>query len=256
MLAGMSVDYYTRLERGNLTGVSEQVLESLADALQLDEAERAHLSDLARAATTSPVRRRARTPRRPRGSVRPELVWVLRSMDGVPAMIRNDRRDILATNVLGRALYSELYVDDPDGTPNLARFTFLDPRARRFFPDWTGSATNLVASLRTVAGRSPDDKELAGLIGELSTRSQEFARMWAAHDVRLHRSGAKGVHHPAVGDLALTYESMELPGDPGLSLVVYAAEPGSASADGLALLASWAATQGREDRATTSAGDR
>lgn len=259
MLSGMSVDYYTRLERGNLTGTSEQVLSALAEALQLDEAERMHLADLARAANAGPSRRAPRAARPPRGAVRREVQWMLDSMQGVPAMVRNDRRDIVATNTLGRALYSELY-RDPVRPANLARFTFLDPRARDFFMDWDRSATDLAASLRTAAGRTPDDRILSSLIGELTTRSTEFSRMWAAHDVRLHRSGSKRMRHPVVGELTLTYESMDLPGDPGHSLIVYTAEPASTSAANLLLLAGWAeqtraeASQpGQDDRSATRA---
>lgn len=234
MLAGVSVDYYTRLERGNLTGVSEQVLTAVADALQLDEAERSHLMDLARAANATPTTR-TRTGR-PRGTVRREVRWILDSITTAPAMVRNDRRDVLAVNALARVLYAPLYSGQA-GPVNLARFTFLDPRAREFFPGWERAAADLAASLRGVAGRNPDDRELATLIGELTTRSADFTRMWAAHDVRQHRSGLKGLRHPVVGELHLAYESMELPGDRGLSLIVYTAEPGSPAAEKMARLA-------------------
>jgi transcriptional regulator with XRE-family HTH domain len=237
LLAGVSVDYYTRLERGNLGGVSEVVLDSLARALQLDEAERGHLFDLARAANTS-VRPRRRPVPQP---VRPGIQRILDAMTDVPADLRNGRRDILAANRLGYALYSELYID-PVRPANVARFVFLSPRAREFFPDWEGVASDLVANLLAEAGRNPHDRALQDLVGELSTRSQEFRGRWAAHNVRLHQTGRKRLHHPVVGDLELTYEVLALPADAGLSLVVYGAEPGSASQDGLRLLASWAAT--------------
>jgi transcriptional regulator with XRE-family HTH domain len=236
LLAGVSVDYYTRLERGNLGGVSEAVLDALARALQLDEAERGHLFDLARAANTSARPRRRPAPQR----VRPGVQRILDAMDA-PADLRNGRRDILAANRLGSALYSELFID-PVRPANVARFVFLSPRAREFFPDWEGVASDLVANLRTEAGRNPHDRGLQDLVGELSTRSQEFRSRWAAHHVRQHQTGRKRLHHPVVGDLELTYEVLALPADPGLSLVVYGAEPGSASQDGLRLLASWAAT--------------
>jgi transcriptional regulator with XRE-family HTH domain len=223
LLAGVSVDYYTRLERGNLGGVSEAVLDALAQALQLDEAERGYLFDLARAATTSVRPRRRPAPQR----VRPGIQRILDAMD-TPAEVRNGRRDILAANRLGSALYSELYLD-PVRPANLARFVFLSPRARAFFPDWESTASDLVASLRTAAGRNPHDRGLQDLVGELSTRSQEFRVRWAAHHVRRHQSGRKRLQHPVVGDLELTYEVLALPADPGLSLVVYGAEPGSAS---------------------------
>jgi transcriptional regulator with XRE-family HTH domain len=237
LVAGVSVDYYTRLERGNLGGVSEAVLDALARALQLDEAERGHLFDLARAA--NPTARPRRRPAQQR--VRPSVQRILDAIKDAPADVRNGRRDVLAANRLGYALYSELYVD-PVRPANVARFVFLSPRARAFFPDWEGTASDLVANLRSEAGRNPHDRGLQDLVGELSTRSQEFRSRWATHDVRQHQTGRKRLHHPAVGDLELTYEVLALPADPGLSLVVYGAEPGSASQDGLKLLASWAAT--------------
>jgi transcriptional regulator with XRE-family HTH domain len=246
LLAGVSVDYYTRLERGNLHGVSEAVLDALAQALQLDEAERGHLFDLARAANTT-----ARPRRRPaQQRVRPGVQRILDAMDA-PADLRNGRRDILAANRLGYALYSEIFVD-PVRPANIARFLFLSPRAREFFPDWEGTANDLVANLRTEAGRTPYDRGLQDLVGELSTRSQEFRTRWAAHNVRHHQTGRKRLHHPVVGDLELTYEVLALPADPGLSLVVYGAEPGSASQDGLRLLASWAATLDQVEQAATA----
>ncbi len=237
LLAGVSIDYYTRLERGNLAGVSESVLEALGDALQLDEAERAHLYDLARAANATPRTRRRPAPQRIRSSVQ----QTLDAMIGVPAYVRNGRRDVLAANTLGHALYSELYVD-PARPANIARFVFLSPRARIFFVDWERAASDIVAILRTEAGQNPYDQALTELVGELSTRSEEFRARWAAHHVRFHRTGYKDIQHPIVGRLHLTFEALELPADPGLSLVVYSAEPGSASADGLAMLASWAAS--------------
>lgn len=237
MLAGVSVDYYTRLERGNFGGVSESVLAAIARALQLDDAEREHLFDLARAtATVRPPRRRP-APQR----VRPTIQRILDAMTDAPAFVRNNRRDLLAANRLGYAVYSEVYADGP-APVNTARFLFLNPRARTFFLDWQGAATDMVASLRGEAGRDPHDRGLSDLVGELATRSPEFATLWAAHNVRHHTRGAKSVHHPVVGDLHLTFESMDLPADPGLALIVYGAEPGSASQDALSLLASWAAS--------------
>jgi transcriptional regulator with XRE-family HTH domain len=246
LLAGVSVDYYTRLERGNLGGVSEAVLDALAQALQLDEAERGHLFDLARAANPTARPRRGAVKQ----GVRPSVQRILDAMDA-PADVRNGRGDILAANRLGYALYSEMYID-PVRPANVARFLFLSPRAREFFPDWEGVANDLVASLRTVAGRNPHDRGLQDLVGELSTRSQEFRTRWAAHNVRQHQTGRKRLHHPVVGDLELTYEVLALPADPGLSLVVYGAEPGSASQDGLKLLASWAATLDQLDQRETA----
>jgi transcriptional regulator with XRE-family HTH domain len=238
MLAGVSIDYYIRLERGNLSGVSDSVLQALARALQLDDAEREHLLHLARAAG-APARPRRRPARQP---VRPPVQRILDAMADVPAFVRNGRRDMLAANVLGYALYSEIYAD-PARPANLARFVFLNPRARMFFPDWEGAAGDLVANLRQEAGRNPYDKALADLVGELSVQSTGFRTLWAAHNVGYHRTGLKAIHHPVVGDLQLTFEAMDLPADPGLSLVVYGAEPGSATQDALKLLSSWAASQ-------------
>ena len=245
MLAGVSVDYYTRMERGNLTGVSEEVLESLAEALQLDEAERGHLFDLARVANASGAAR-SRARHAPAPVLRPAVQRIVDALD-VPAIVRNARLDVLGTNPLGRALYAPLY-DSPThvlGAPvNSARFHFLDPTAARAF--WGEKADRVahdaVAILRAEAGRNPYDKRLTELVGELSTRSEDFRRLWASHDVRYHRSGTKEFHHPAVGLLELDYEALVLPADPGLQLNVYTAVPGSPAADGLALLASWAAT--------------
>jgi transcriptional regulator with XRE-family HTH domain len=246
MLAGVSVDYYTRLERGNLSGASEEVLEALAEALQLDEAERGHLFDLARAANASgAARSRARSAPAPR--LRPVVQRILDSLEHAPAFVRNGRLDVLGANLLGRALYSPLY-DSPERIAkrpvNTARFQFLDPvAARAFWGEQTDRlAHDAVAILRAEAGHDPYDRNLTDLVGELSTRSEDFRRLWASHDVRFHRSGTKVFHHPVVGQLELDYEALVLPADPGLQLNVYTAAPGSASGDGLKLLASWAAT--------------
>jgi len=237
LVAGMSVDYYIRLERGNLTGVSESVLESLSRALRLDDAEHAHLFDLARAQNASATTRR----RTPTSKVRPNVQRVLDSMTA-PAWVRNGRSDFLAGNALARALYAPLFLD-PSGTPNTARFAFLDPRGREYWRDWDGVTGDMVAVLRAEAARSPYDKGLTDLIGELSTRSEEFRQRWAAHDVMRHRTGTKLLHHPEVGDLDLTYETMELVTDTGLTLIVYGAEPGSPSEERLQLLANLTATE-------------
>jgi transcriptional regulator with XRE-family HTH domain len=242
MLAGVSADYYTRLEKGNLTGVSDTVLEAIAGALQLDEAERLHLLDLARAANTSPARAARKQMAQ---QVRPVTQLILNGMTDTPAFIRNGRLDVLAVNALGRALYSPAFTV-PGRPVNLARFRFLDPAARDFYPDFAESAHTTVALLRTEAGRDPFNKSLTGLIGELCTRSEEFRALWAAHDVRLHRTGLKHFRHPAVGQLDLMFETMALEADEGLTLTAYTAEPGTPSHDGLRLLASWAATHQRE----------
>jgi len=237
LLAGVSVEYYARLERGNLGGVSESVLDALARALHLDQAEREHLYDLARAASTT-----VRTPRRRAGQrIRPAVQRILDAMTDAPAFIRNGRLDLLGANRLGYALYSPVFAG-PARPANLARFQFLDPRATEYFQNWDEAAHSTVALLRTEAGRDPYDRNLSDLVGELSTRSEEFRTRWAAHDVRLHHTGVKHFHHPVVGDLSLTFEALPLPADPGLTLTAFSAEPGSASQDGLRLLASWAAT--------------
>jgi hypothetical protein len=234
----VSTHWYVRLEKGQIAGVSDDVLDAVARALRLDQAERTHLFDLARAASPT------RTPRRPaRPPIRPSLQRILDSMAGTAAFIRNGRLDILAVNPLGRALYAPAF-EDPARPANLARFTFLDRGARHFYPDWNDAANTTVALLRTEAGRDPHNRDLTDLVGELATRSDEFRTRWGAHDVRLHRAGVKHFHHPVVGTLDLTFDAMDLPGDEsvGLTLTAYTAEPCSPSADALTLLASWAAT--------------
>lgn len=245
MLAGVSVDYYTRLERGNLQGASKEVLDSLARALQLDDPERTYLFDLASAANESGGSRRRKSPSQ---RVRPSVQWMLDAMVGAPAWVRNARHDFLAANQLATALYSEMLAN-PIRPANSARFTFLDPRSHKFFVDWDRAAADIVAMLRSEAGRNPYDKALADLIGELSMRSETFRTRWAAHDVRFHRTGRKQLHHAIVGDLDLSYEAMELPGD-DLTVLVYTAEPGSKSQDALNLLASWSVTVDETRRAT------
>jgi transcriptional regulator with XRE-family HTH domain len=245
VLAGVSIDYYTRLERGNLNGVSDSVLEAVARALHLDEAERAHLFDLARTASTSAsTRRRRPTAQR----IRPGIQRLLDAMTDAPAIVRNATLDIVAANRLGRALYAPLFTG-PTKPANLARFTFVDPRAGELFPDWVDVANVTVALLRIQAGRDPDDRNLSELVGDLATRSDEFRTRWAAHNVRLHDHGDKRFRHPVVGDLILSFEELPLPADTGLTMTTYTAEAGSPSHDGLALLASWAATLDRADPA-------
>lgn len=236
MLAGLSVEYLTRLERGNASGVSDSVLDALARALQLDEAEVSHLFDLARA-----VRSTTREPRQRRpAQIRPSVQRLLDSIT-TPAFLRNGRLDLLAINPLGRALYAPVF-DDPARPANLARFCFLSARAAELYPDWQKAADTSVALLRTEAGRAPYDRSLTQLVGELCTRSSAFATRWARHDVRLHSTGVKPFHHPVVGHLALAFDAMELPADPGLTLTVYSAEPGTPEEEKLRLLASWSAT--------------
>ncbi|MFD7421119.1 helix-turn-helix transcriptional regulator [Streptomyces californicus] len=242
-LADVSVEYYAKLERGDLSGVSPAVLEALARALRLDDAERAHLANLAQAADGSDALTR---PRRrtagPRWTPHRSLQWTLDAITAGPAFVRNGRMDVLAANPLFRAFYADLYAT-PGNQRNLARFTFLDPASRRFSPDWDAFADITVAIVRTEAGRNPHDKDLHDLVGELSTRSDEFRTRWGAHNVRHHSTGTKHFHHHAVGGLALAYEGLDMAAVPGLTLTVYTAEPGSPSEEGLRLLASWAATE-------------
>jgi transcriptional regulator with XRE-family HTH domain len=236
MLTGVSTEYYARLERGNLRGASESVLESLAGALQLDEAERAHLLDLAKAAAPS----RAPGARRVRAEVRPSVERILAGMTGTPAYIRNSRMDIVAANSLCFALYGGIL--SADTLPlNLARFMFLDPRSQGFFLEWTTLADDLAAALRTEAGRNPRDRALNSLIGDLATGSTEFSTRWARHNVRFHRSARKTLHNRLIGDIELTGDSLELPGE-GLTLIAYTAEPGSRAQQQLDFLTSWSTT--------------
>jgi transcriptional regulator with XRE-family HTH domain len=237
MLAGISVEYYTRLERGNASGVSEDVLEGVARALKLDEAERAHMFDLVRAVNVTRAPRRRPAQER----VRPTVQRILDAMTDIPAYVRNGRLDVLSANRLGDALYSELFTD-PVRPINMARFIFLNARATQFFRDWEGIANDAVAILRAEAGRDPYDRRLSDLIGELSTRSEEFRVRWATHNVKLHCTFVKSVHHPLVGDLTLAYEALELPADPGQMILIYTAEPDSPSHDALNLLSSWTST--------------
>ncbi|MFH8798111.1 helix-turn-helix transcriptional regulator [Streptomyces sp. NPDC017936] len=241
-LADVSVEYYAKLERGNLAGVSPAVLEAVARALRLDDAERAHLLHLAQAADGSDVLTRPRRRTTRQWKAHRSLQWTLDAVTAGPAFVRNGRMDLLATNRLARAFYADVYAD-PRNQANLARFAFLDPSSRRFYPDWDQAADIAVAILRTEAGRDPHDKDLHDLVGELSTRSDDFRTRWGAHDVRHHGTGTKRYHHHAVGDLTLAYEGLEMAAAPGLTLTVYTAEPGSPSEEGLRLLASWAATE-------------
>jgi transcriptional regulator with XRE-family HTH domain len=236
VLAGVSTEWYTRLEKGNIRGVSDDVLHAVARALQLDEAERLHLFNLARAAKpTTPARRRSQPP------VRPSIIRLLAAMASAPAFVRNGRLDVLAINPLGQALYSPAY-EQPERPVNLARFAFLDPRSTDLYPDWNEAANTTVALLRSEAGRDPYNRELTDLIGELATRSDEFRVRWAAHNVLLHRTGTKHFLHPVVGAIDVAFDSMDLLADTGLTLTAYSAEPGTPSQDALKLLASWAAT--------------
>jgi transcriptional regulator with XRE-family HTH domain len=240
LVAGISVDYYTRLERGNTTGVSESVLDGVSRALQLDETEHAHLHDLLRAANTSPMRQGRRS--KPRTQAVPASVQLtIDAMTDVAVVVQNGHLDAVAANALGAALYSPMFAHG-DGTPNFGRFVFLDPHARTFYNDWDDAAHQTVAILRTEAGRAPNDRTLSNLVGELSTRDETFRTLWAAHNVREHRAGSKSLHHPVVGDIDVVFEGMQLASAPGLLLLAYIAPPGTGSHDKLQLLATWSAT--------------
>jgi len=232
-LAGISVEYLTQLERGNAGGASESVLDALARALQLDEAERSHLFDLARAVSGP----RATAGRGRTTPVRLSIVRILDTL-GSPAYARNRRGDIVVANTLCTALYGEVL--SPGALPlNVARFVFLDPRSQEFFLDWDTVADDTVASLRTEVGRTPNDRLLSDLVGELATRSTAFAARWGKHDVRLHRTATKRLHNAVVGDLVLTGDALQLSGD-DLTLIVYTAPAGSAAQEKLDFLARWA----------------
>jgi transcriptional regulator with XRE-family HTH domain len=250
ILSGVSVDYYTKLERGNVGAVSDSILDAVARALQLTPAERDHLFRLA--GSTGAGRPVRRSPNR--DVVRPALQRLIDGMVDSPAFIRAQNRSLIASNALGRAAYSPLYEDDPTGTPNSARFLFLDDRARTFFSDWTKASADLVANLRTDLGRDPYDKDLTDLIDELNKNSDDFRALWKSHDVRYHDTGIKDVHHPIVGDLQFTFEALELPADPGQTLIVYGAEPASATADALRILASWTTAPHPQAKASEKTG--
>lgn len=247
VLAGVSVEYYAKLERGALGGASASVLDALARALHLDDTERAHLFDLARAADGIPSSGRARRRVTRSSGPRPSLQWALSAITGGAAFVRDRRQDLLATNALGRAFCAPI-IGDGGRRPNLARFQFLDPAAREFYPDWDLFAEMSVAIMRAEAGHDPHDKGLQDLVGELSTRSDTFRRLWGAHDVRTHGAGTKRFHHPVVGALTLAYEELAITAEPGQVLMVYTAEPGSPSAERLRLLAAWATESADQPR--------
>jgi transcriptional regulator with XRE-family HTH domain len=244
MLAGVSVEYYAKLERGAIAGASASVLDALAAALRLDETERIHLLDLARAADGIPTsgRRRRPAPSSAPSALRPALQWVLDSQTEGVAFVRDQHQNLLGINALGRAFYSPV-IGEGGRVPNLARFQFLDPAAKDFYPDWERFAEMCVGSMRVEAGRDPHDTVLQDLVGELSTCSEAFRRLWGAHDVRTHGSGTKHFRHPVVGELTLAYEELAITAEPGRAVIGYTAEPGSTSAERLRLLASWAASQ-------------
>lgn len=226
-LAGVSTDYYTRLERGNIQGASDSVLEAIARALQLSDVEREYLFSLARPATVNGE------TRKPIRTVRPSIQRLIDSFT-TPAVIYDVTQEIIASNVLGRALFAPLF---EEARPNFARFAFLDSRAPSFYMDWPMACSLTAATLRFEVGKDPLNEELTALIGELSMRSPQFRRDWADHDVHEHRTGTKGYHHPVVGAIVLNFENLEMPGEPGLQILTYTAEEGSESAEKLILLA-------------------
>ncbi|WP_307215124.1 helix-turn-helix transcriptional regulator [Microbacterium sp. SORGH_AS_0888] len=242
VLAGVSVDYYTRLERGNLTGASEAVLAGISQALQLNDAETEHLFDLARRANAGPrSHRRSPAPR-----VRSSIQQVLDAIDNAPAWVLNAAHDMVAANRLAQALHAPVLAN-PRRPANTARFMFLDPAAKTFWREWDRASDDVAAFLRAETARNPQEEALTDLIDELSAQSEEFRQKWAKHDVRFHRTGTKKLTHPVVGDLDLDFESMEFPADPGFILIVYTAKAGTPSADALRLLTTWAATQDVEN---------
>jgi transcriptional regulator with XRE-family HTH domain len=232
LLAGVSVDYYTRLEQGRARNVSEQVLYAVADALRLDRIEREHLKDLVKPTP-------ATSPRQPKA--RPAIRMMLDALDPVPAVVHGPRLEVVAINRMGKVL-----IDDFDAMPaadrNMAKWMFLNPKARVVYPEWPEIAAQMVAILRVAAGPDATDPLLTALVGELSTRSPEFARFWADYRVFKHTHGTKRFHHDAVGEMTINYESLVPPADPELSLIVYSAATGSPSEEKLKLLSSWAAT--------------
>jgi transcriptional regulator with XRE-family HTH domain len=241
MLAGVSPDYYTRLERGNIRGASQSVLGAIARALQLNDAEHEYLFDLARTAPAAA----ARSPRPAPESVRTSVQRVLDSMT-LPAIVHNANQDLVAANLMGRALYAPMF--DTEGTPNVARFIFLDPRAQDFYVDWAQARKVTAAMMRLEAGRNPLNRQLTTLIGELSTRSPQFREDWAGHDVHEHRTGVKTFRHPEVGPIAVAFDVFGMPGEAGLMIVTYSPPPNTDSADKFALLASLAATTQHHER--------
>lgn len=244
-LAGVSTDYYTRLERGNIQGASDSVLNAIARALRLTDVEREHLFALAR--PVSPRERQA-----PARTVRPSLQRMLDSFT-TPAVIYDVTQEIIASNVLGRALFAPHFESE---RPNMARFIFLDSRAPEFYLDWPMACSMTAATLRLEVGRDPLNEDLTALIGELSTRSPQFRRDWADNDVHEHRTGTKGYRHPVVGEIELQFDNLEAPGEPGLQILTYTADPGSTAAEKLAFLASWAATGEEPGPSGDDAGSR
>ncbi|MGW0625947.1 helix-turn-helix domain-containing protein [Streptomyces sp. NPDC002758] len=231
-LAGVSVAYYTRLEQGNGRNVSAEVLDSIARALRLTDAEHAHLTHLAK------PKQHKKKPAGRTQQVRGALRQLLDTMDGVPAYVTGRRSEILAWNRMAVALFGD-WGELPVTERNWARLVFLRPDYRDLFVEWEQKAIDIVCSLRMDAGCYPDDPRLSAIVGELSVKSADFRRLWATHDVKEKSYGVKRLHHPLVGELSLNYETLKVADDSDQSLIVYHAEPGSPSADALRLLASW-----------------
>ena len=244
-LAGVSTEYYTQIERGNVAGVSDEVLQAISRALRLSDDETVHFFDLVRAGAgtrTSTRNKRAAVKKLPEG-----VQALMDGMAGTPAIVLDGNLDILAANPLGRLLYSPLY-DRALGRPNFARFIFFDSAAAQVFPEWERSADAAVGLLQAEAARDPHSAAITHIVGELATQSVEFRTRWAAHNVTAHRHGVKRFGHPEFGDLTLTYNVFEVTAAPGLSLVGYTAEPNSPSAQALSIMSSWSVTGPTESR--------
>ncbi|MEV7883122.1 helix-turn-helix domain-containing protein [Streptomyces sp. NPDC002817] len=244
-LAGVSVAYYTRLEQGNGRNVSAEVLDAISRALRLTDAEHAHLTHLAK-----PKQHKKKQTGRTQ-QVRGALLQLLDSIDGVPAYISGRRSDILAWNRMAAAVFGD-WSELPPQDRNWARMVFLRPEYRDLFVEWESKATDIVSYLRMDAGCHPDDPRLSALVGELSVKSEEFRRLWATHDVKEKGYGVKHFRHPLVGDLSLSFESFRLSDDSEQMLITYHAEPGSPSAEGLRLLASWGTDATRAGKDSTA----
>ena len=230
-LAGVSADYYIRLEQGRLQNVSESILEAVARALRLDEAERTHLYNIAK-----PTRRPMRA--RPQ-SVRASQQWLLDALHATPAYVLGRRLDLVAWNDMASALLTVDLATLPADRRNIARLVFLDDNARELWVSWDRKAQETLGGLRMQAGAHPDDPGLANLIGELSVKSPEFRQMWAEQAVWATPNGTMQFAHPVVGELTLAYEALAVPDRPDQLMIVYTAEPGSPSDVALRLLSSW-----------------
>jgi transcriptional regulator with XRE-family HTH domain len=238
-LAGVSVEYYVRLEQGRTAGVSDSVLDAVGRALRLSDVERTHLGNLVRPTDSGAGPNR----------VQPSVQRLIDMMDTVPAVVLGTRLDVLAFNRLADAVCG--FSEYPEFERNMARMAFLSPTAHLFYPEWDAVAAETVAYLRLEAGRWPDDPGLASLVGELSIKSDAFRRLWARHDVKDKAFGRKLMNHDLVGELEVEWQTFALPGDVGQHLLTYLPVPGSATADKLAVLASWTASPSRPTQLTS-----